>query len=296
MTNAAEKSSVPNPPAITLRRLTPGDLHFACELNALAGWNQTESDWRGYLEFEPDGCFLAEADGRCAGTATTIRYENRFGWIGMVLVHPDFRRFGIGTKLLRAAIDYLQQRGVAAVKLDATPMGKKVYVPLGFVDEYEMSRYEGVVPAGVRAPPRVQSMTERDLAEVAAFDAPIFGAPREHVLRSMHSRKPGLCFVVREAGAVRGYLFAREGRIALQIGPWEAADAATAEDLLHALFARIAGRRLFADVLHLNSTACALMQRHGFSIQRSLTRMYLGENRHPGTPERVFGISSPEKG
>lgn len=282
-------------PEITLRPLSTADLAFACELNALAGWNQTENDWRRYLEFEPDGCFLAAAGGRSAGTATTIRYGNRFGWIGMVLVHPDFRRFGIGTQLLRATIDYLQRNGVAAVKLDATPMGKKVYVPLGFVDEYELSRYDGTVPAGI-APADAQPMTERDIAEVAAFDAPIFGAEREHVLRSIWRRQPELSFVVRERGGVRGYLLAREGRVAAQIGPWEAADAPTAERLLRTLFARIAGRRLFVDVPHINPAGCALLERLGFGIQRSLTRMYLGENRHPGTPENVYGISSPEKG
>jgi creatinine amidohydrolase len=292
----AAKLAEPPPPSFALRQLTEADLAFACELNALAGWNQTEKDWRGYLEFEPDGCFVAETDGKRAGTATTIRYGNRFGWIGMVLVHPDFRRFGIGTKLLRAAIAYLQKCGVAAVKLDATPMGRKVYVPLGFVDEYEMSRYDGMVLAGVAMPEAVTPLLTRDVAEVAAFDAPIFGADREPVLRSMVNRNPDLSFVLREGGAVRGYLLARQGRIATQIGPWEADDSATAEQLLRALFTRIPAKRLFVDVLHPNPSARAMMEKYGFTIQRSLTRMFLGENRNPGTPEKIFGISSPEKG
>src|SRR5258706_11710604 len=161
------------PPCVVWQKPPPADLAFACELNALAGWNQTEKDWRGYLEFEPNGCFLAEAEGRRAGTATTIRYGDRFGWIGMVLVHPDFRRFGIGTKLLRAAIDYLQGCGVAAVKLDATPMGKRVYEPPGFVDEYEMSRYDGMVPAGVAMPEAVASQAGGGLAGGGGFDWPL---------------------------------------------------------------------------------------------------------------------------
>jgi ribosomal protein S18 acetylase RimI-like enzyme len=82
----------------------------------------------------------------------------------------------------------------------------------------------------------------------------------------------------------------------MQIGPWEADDAAIAEHLLRALFARIGGRRLFVDVLHPNRAARAMVEKYGFTIQRSLTRMYLGENRHPGVPEKIFGISSPEKG
>ena len=97
-----------------------------------AGWNQTERDWRGYLSYDPEGCFVAEVRGQPAGTATTIRYGDRFGWIGMVLVHPDHRRLGLGTRLLKQAIARLQECGVRCTKLDATPMGRTVYVPLGF--------------------------------------------------------------------------------------------------------------------------------------------------------------------
>jgi creatinine amidohydrolase len=136
---ARQLAEPPRPP-IALRKLTAADVPFATELNGIVGWNQTEKDWRGYLEFDPEGCFIAELSGRPAGTATVIRYQDRFGWIGMVLVHPESRRFGMGTTLLRHAIAYLQKCGVAGIKLDATPVGRKVYVPLGFCDEYERSR------------------------------------------------------------------------------------------------------------------------------------------------------------
>ncbi|MDF2959371.1 MAG: putative acetyltransferase, partial [Paenibacillus sp.] len=127
-----------------IRQLTEDDIPFAMELKNIAGWNQVEADWQGYLELEPEGCFLAEVNGRKAGTATAIRYGTKAGWIGMVLVHPDLRRYGIGKALLNRTIDYLKGLGVECIKLDATPMGKTVYVPLGFTDEYELERYQGV--------------------------------------------------------------------------------------------------------------------------------------------------------
>ncbi len=276
------------------------DVAFAMELKNLAGWNQTERDWLGYLEYEPDGCFVAEVAGGRAGTATSIAYGERFGWIGMVLVHPDSRRLGIGSRLLQAAIKHLQGRGVAAVKLDATPMGRKVYVPLGFRDEYELSRYEGIapVPADIDGTPAsVQFLTEGDLPELAAFDAAAFGAERPGVLRSMSRRNRAWCFVARAAsGAIAGYLIAREGRDAAQIGPWIAREEAVAEALLRAFFRRVVGRRVFVDVPHPNRAGCALIARHGFTVQRGFVRMYLGENSHPGDPRQVFGTSSAEKG
>ena len=284
-------------PHVTLRLLQTADIPFAMAVKNAAGWNQSERDWAGYLEYEPDGCFLAEVDGQPAGTATSIRYGDRFGWIGMVLVDPQRRRAGIGTKLLRRAIDYLQARGVRAVKLDATPMGRTVYVLLGFRDEYELSRFEGPAPAPVAATSAaVQFMTERDLLELADFDAEAFGARRDAVLRSMSARNPEFCFVRRAAGAITGYLIARHGHRAVQIGPWIARDAESADELLRAFWRRVPGKRVFVDVPHPNAAGLELIRGYGFTVQRGYTRMFLGENAHPGIPARVFGTSSAEKG
>jgi len=295
---------------ISIRAFTEGDVPLASELRRLAGWNQTDRDWRGYLEFEPEGCFVAEVNGVAAGTATTITYGDRFGWIGMVLVHPEQRRFGIGTALLRHSIAYLQRRGVRSIKLDATPMGKKVYVPLGFVDEYDLARYEGVAPidpasfvrSGAQAresEPAASAPTplrDRDLRDVVAFDAPIFGAERRAVIESLARREPEFCFVARYAPGVAGYLIAREGANAIQLGPWLANDAVTADALLRAFFARVPGRRVFVDALGPNSNARAQLENFGFTVQRPFARMYLGENVAPGDPARVFGTSGAEKG
>ena len=59
--------------------------------------------------------------------------------IGMVLVPPEKRRMGIGTALLMHGIEYLEAKGVAAVKLDATPLGRPLYEKLGFVVEYDLA-------------------------------------------------------------------------------------------------------------------------------------------------------------
>src|SRR5207244_5594839 len=110
-------------------------------LKDLAGWNQTEADWERFLDACPDGCFVAETAGRVVGTSTTIVYEGRFAWIGMVLVDPEFRRRGIGAALLDRALEHLDSARVPAAKLDATPEGRPAYEPRGFVAELEIERW-----------------------------------------------------------------------------------------------------------------------------------------------------------
>src|SRR5215510_5896497 len=72
----------PSPPAdvrVRLRQMDRSDVLLAMKLKDIARWNQIESDWLGYLEYEPAGCFVAEANGQAVGTATAIRYGDRFG-------------------------------------------------------------------------------------------------------------------------------------------------------------------------------------------------------------------------
>jgi hypothetical protein len=74
-----------------IRAMTPADISIGMRLKDAAGWNQTKEDWERFLQASPEGCFVAEWNGEVAGTVTTITYENRFAWIGMVLVHPELR-------------------------------------------------------------------------------------------------------------------------------------------------------------------------------------------------------------
>jgi ribosomal protein S18 acetylase RimI-like enzyme len=291
------KISAPRADDVTLRVMRADDVPFANSLRQIAGWNQTEHDWRGYLSYDPDGCFVAEVRGRPAGTATTIHYGDRFGWIGMVLVHPDYRRFGIGTQLLNRAISRLKECRVRCIRLDATPMGKKVYVPLGFADEYELSRYEGTPPASDFEDAKdVEPFASGDFSEIVRLDAEGFGSERAAVLRSLGTRNPELCFVLRDGAVVTGFLIARQGAGAVQIGPWVAREPLAAAKLLRAFFQRAGGRRVFVDVIEPNGPANTMIENHGFKVQRTLTRMFLGENAYPGNQRLVFGISSPEKG
>src|SRR5437764_9593530 len=120
---------------VEIRLLVEDDLPAALRLKELARWNQTEADWLRLLRLEPRGCFAAAVGGRVVGTATTTTYGRELAWVGMVLVDPEYRRRGIASRLMSAALAYLDDGAVATVKLDATPDGHPVYEKLGFETE-----------------------------------------------------------------------------------------------------------------------------------------------------------------
>jgi ribosomal protein S18 acetylase RimI-like enzyme len=172
-------------------------------------------------------------------------------------------------------------------------------MPLGFIDEYELSRFEGtpVPDAGdALGEADVVPFSAVDFERAVRLDAEAFGAGRASVLRSLGERNPDLCFAVCDDSGVAGFIIAREGAAAVQVGPWIARNPRVADQLLRACFRRVPGRRIFVDVVAPNIPANAIIRAQGFTVQRTLTRMFLGRNEHPGNPQLVFGISSPEKG
>jgi len=280
---------------ISFRNFTETDIGLGMELKNISGWNQTESDWKRYLLLEPDGCFVALYDGKEVGTATAINYEKRFGWIGMVLVHPQYRRKGIGTALLQKAIQYLKGIGVETIKLDATAEGRKVYIPLGFREEYDLDRRQGIgIAFSCDEFPLIH---EKDLNDIIKFDAHTFGADRGNVLRSLIKENPNKSFIARNRdGKIEGYITARKGFNACQIGPWVSKSPSLSNELFASMLNKLAGEKTFIDTPRQNEDGVEIIEKHGFTIQRGFTRMFLGNNAHPGTPSYIYATSSAEKG
>jgi ribosomal protein S18 acetylase RimI-like enzyme len=287
-------------PGLRLRSLTRADLPFADSLRAIAGWNQTLADWHRFLATEPDGCFLAEWNGMPAGTASTTIYSSELAWIGMVLVHPDFRRRGIGRTLLQHSINHLRSRGVHCIKLDATPAGKMVYDALGFRSEWTLKRWVGrttaVKPIALAPELRLRPWQATDATRLESLDAAAFGVSRRSLLAELARQSEVALVLESGAAGIDGFGFARAGSQALYLGPVVANTAEAGIHLVEALIARNSGQTVFWDIPDPNEAAVSWAQQHGFSVQRPLVRMFLGENPSPGNPRWQFALAGPEVG
>jgi GNAT superfamily N-acetyltransferase len=280
--------------------MTSADLPAAMRLKEIAGWNQTEADWRRFLECSPLGCFVAEIDASVRGTVATVSFEQRVAWIGMVLVDPEYRGRGLGTQLLRQAIDHLDELKIPAVKLDATPQGRPLYEKLGFVVEYEIERWTRRAPSF--RPAKSQhavtgaSISPALLTTICSTDREIFGADRSVLLRSLHDAAPEFTRAIVDSGQITAYAFGRRGSFADHLGPWVASEADAARHLLDAFLAISSRDVQIADCVSAHRHARDLLQSCGFACTRPLTRMFRGSNHYPGLPERVCAILGPEFG
>jgi GNAT superfamily N-acetyltransferase len=276
--------------------MVDGDVPAGLSLCRSAGWNQTIEDWDLFLKLSPKGCCVAVDDrGQVRGTVATIRYEDHFSWIGMVLVDPEFQRRGIGIQLLREALHIL--RDEETVKLDATPAGRHIYLQLDFVDEYKISRMEAGALMRESIPVSdAQRMIDQDLYAVVEFDQQIFGANRDKVLKAISRRDPGLAFIHREQNRIKGYCLGRQGYLFTHIGPVVAKDLDTAKSLTSAALMQSAGRPVVIDALHHSMEYLQWLASLGFREQRPLIRMYRGNNYYPGEAQKQYAIVGPEFG
>ncbi len=248
-----------------IRTMTEKDIPAGTRLKDIAGWNQTEADWRIFLNAGRDGCFVAEVDDVVRGTAATI--------------------------------DSIQ---VPCIKLDATPLGKPIYEGLGFASEYELERW--TLKRRREDLPR-QGQTDPDefmpaplLENVLKADREVFGADRSAVLRAVNRAAPRFTDSVWNAGGMEGYAFGRRGSFADHLGPWIAKDEATGHRILDRFLAQSSREVVLTDCSNANPFIKRILQARGFEYSRPLARMFRGRNEYPGQPELVCAILGPEFG
>ena len=271
---------------MTIRPLTCADLNAAQSLRELAGWNQTDADWRRLIEFDPEGCFLLEHEGEAAGTVTTLTYGAGLAWIGMMLVAPRFRRRGFASRLLEHALQFLtEERSAACIRLDATPAGCAVYESFGFHADYTLTRWRGEIRTG--SPP----VKGHDLdPSHLTLDSTAFGADRSRYLRIL--ARDSHVTVFDEA-----FGMTRTGTHASYLGPAVAASGKAGTRLIESLLNHIPENGpVIWDIPDPNGDARALAEKAGFTRERELIRMTLRPATADDRPELQWAIGAPETG
>jgi GNAT superfamily N-acetyltransferase len=293
--------SEPTSPALGFSAPAPlraAEIGDAQALVAEVGWNQTQTDWRTFLDFGHVQA-VRRRDGKVIATAATLPYGG-FGWISMVLVSEAFRRQGLARRLLRDAIDDLLGAGLVPV-LDATPAGREVYRKLGFNDTWGFARLaRQAAPAPVRADKRaadvsVRAITDADWPALCIYDARAFGADRSSLLARLRGRLRSADLVALRDGRLAGFLLGRDGRIASQLGPLIADDAETAQALLTHALSGIGGP-VFIDVADSKRDTLKWLAGEGFAPARPLTRMVHQRSAAFDDGVRTFAVVGPEFG
>jgi len=236
------------PDGLALREATIEDLPAIGSLRESVGWTAPTWALRAVIGVAHARCVVVEGDGKLVAIGSGIAY-GPIGFVGNMVVANAYRRRGLGSAVLAAVTDFLDDTGCARLELNATPEGRLLYERHGFasIGTSATTRIPRTAEL-VRDPATtVRPASTDDLDTLASYDRPRFGGDRRPLLAVL-LRDPGAKLVLAErGGATVGYACVRSDPP--RIGPMLADEPAAAETLLVDAFATL---DLAADGLRLN--------------------------------------------
>ncbi len=274
-----------------VRRMGAEDVPAALALSRAESWGFDRSDFRRILELWPGGSFVWERDERVIGMVTTSAYQ-RTGWIGNVLVEQPVRGQGIGSALVRRAVEHLEHKGLSTLLLYAYSGLEDFYRGFGFRPMESYISYRGRISAG-RRKPTAEPMVARDLKDVCTIDRHCFGDDRSRLIGRIFKEFAEMALVARSQGDVVGYLLATVSDVVCNIGPGISMGSQATQQLLESAAVLLDGRDCFlASPATLGSSGIVgLGLRPGFKVTRMSKGPRIRDDR-----DAVLAVGGLEKG
>lgn len=130
----------------------------------------------GFLESDPDGCWVAEDDGEVIGFATSLRRE-RLWVLATFAVRPGFQGKGVGRRVLEAAEAYARGSDVGLLAASEDPLALRRYHAAGFALFPQLYFRGEVDRSAIPAVSGVRDGTEADRGWMDDLDRSLRGGP-----------------------------------------------------------------------------------------------------------------------
>lgn len=279
---------------VYIKRMTSKDYQFAVRVTDTMNWNLVEKDFEFMTGLEPDGCFVVFQESERIGVATAISF-GEVGWLGNVIVSEKHRIRGVGSMLVRHALEYLKDKCVETVGLYSYVDKVNFYRRLGF--EYDAGF---VVMKGKGSSSSVgihlREANEGDVQDIIDLDGFYFGASRRKLLEPILLDPYNVCYVYkRDCGQLLGFVLAKVYDQIAEVGPLVCRQGydSVAADLLKAALNRLEGFQVSLCIPEKESTLTNTLTRFGFVDDFKVVRMLHGNN--PFT-ECIYIVESLERG
>ena len=278
-----------------IRNMLSSDIDFALGLAMAEGWTSTRSDFEELVLFDPNGCFIAEMSSKPVGMVCSISYGT-FGFVGNLIVRPEYRGEGRGFDLMEHAMDYLQSRATSVVMLDAVPKAVSLYECLGFEVVCRSLRLAGSVEP--KSSPRMHQMDEKNLKQVLSLDQELFGGDRSLFLKKSLEKNPDLSLVCESENEIVGFMMGSRRHGHVRLAPWALSGfPGLAQEMLRAFARKTGSATIRVGVLEKNENAVRLLKNYGFHKQSHSWRMVKGISPDAvHLADGLYAIGSPMRG
>jgi ribosomal protein S18 acetylase RimI-like enzyme len=264
------------PPGFTIRQMRPDDVAVLEGWATTEGWNPGLGDLAFAYSIDPDAFIALHEGPDLVGAGSVFRHNDSAGFMGLFIIHPDYRGRGLGAILWKWRRDRLIARlgPNATIGMDGVLAMVPFYKKGGFRQNHLNVRFQGMAHA---APPAgCTPISEVDPAQVMAMDLECFGSNRAGFISSWLKRPGVTAMGLVEEGRLTGFGVARPCRVGHKIGPLYARSPRQAERILNDLSGRISGDQVQIDAPDINHHAAAVFAGLGWSPVFQCARLYLG--------------------
>jgi GNAT superfamily N-acetyltransferase len=282
--------------ALTLEPLDLAGVRTLMGWAAREGWNPGMHDADVFHATDPEGFYGYHLHGELIAGGAVVSYSGLFGFMGLFIVHPDYRNHGIGKQLWFQRRDLLLSRlsPGAAIGMDGVVAMQPFYAKGGFTMQFRSERH---CRRGVSFPVNamVEPFCDNYFQEVMMYDTICFGFPRGRFLKTWLALPGSYSYLVRDNGRIAGFASMRKVLNGYKICPLFADSAEIAGALYRACLSSAPGEEVFLDVPVVNRSAMQLVESYNASYVFECGRMYHGTP--PPLPlEKIYGITTFELG
>jgi ribosomal protein S18 acetylase RimI-like enzyme len=260
-----------------IKKILLDDLKFAVNLTNTMKWDLVEEDFEYMMKLEPDGCFITFDDLKRIGIATTVSFD-KLGWLGNVIVSKNVRGRGVGSLLVKHALEYLVNKRVETIGLYAYIPKVPFYKKLGFKYDSEFVYLKGTV-FSLPIKEFTREAVEDDWGNIINLDQLGFGASRKKLLKPILLDKENLCQIAVDDDKILGFIIARRyGKVA-EVGPLVCQEHSKdiAVDLLKNILNKLKGCKVSMCIPKKETVILKKLVKWGLSEFFPLARMFYGE-------------------
>jgi GNAT superfamily N-acetyltransferase len=281
---------------IDLKKLNKSGLRTLIDWASNEGWNPGKNDAEVFWNTDPDGFYGFYYENQLIAGGAIISYNKEYGFMGLFIVHRDFRNKGIGKKLWHFRRDLLINKlnPNAPIGMDGVLAMQSFYNRGGFNIAFRDERYEfnsKTIPFSINVSP----INKEDFEKINEYDSIYFGCQRAIFLKNWLQMPESKAIKYTENDRILGYAVIRKAETGYKIGPLFANNQKIAEELFKSCLSIAPNNSVFLDIPTTNQNAVSLVKKYNGKYVFECARMYYGE-----APKivvnNIYGITTFELG
>lgn len=260
------------------------------------GWNPGPFDADVYYAADPNGFYGFFVEDKLIAGGAIVSYDNKFGFMGLFIVKPEFRGKEIGRKLWYQRRDTLLKRlnDSASIGMDGVVAMQPFYEKGGFKIAFRDERYEKIGIA-FNVDKNISPITDKDFKSILEYDKQCFGFSRPQFLKPWLALPGNKTFKYTEEGKLKGFAIIRKAVKGYKVCPLFADNNIIAEELYKACLNSVVGEPLYLDIPVTNKEAVNLIKKYNAAYIFECARMYYG-NPPAVEIDKIFGLTTFEIG